>query len=166
MPESPQTRDSATSPGWKQWWMAREQQCNLLRLNIRLSRPSSSPDPRLHTLTFLCSFHNAAISVPSLASVNIVHYWNEHRKPITQVAVRAGPMPHQPHWKRDSLLRCRGICTQMRPPPRAPGCGHWCSHKRVRQAGPSSPCQWSSWERRCPGCLRSIVEAAAKAVTA
>lgn len=115
MPESPQTRDSAISPGWKQWWMAREQQCNLLRLNIRLSRPSSSPDPRLHTLTFLCSFHNAAISVPSLASVNIVHYWNEHRKPITQVAVRAGPMPHQPHWKRDSLLRCRGICTQMRP---------------------------------------------------
>lgn len=116
MPESPQTRDSATSPGWKQWWMAREQQCNLLRLNIRLSRPSSSPDPRLLTLTFLCSFHNAAISVPSLAPVNIVHYWNEHRKPITQVAVRAGPMPHQPHWKRDSLLRCRGICTQMRPP--------------------------------------------------
>lgn len=115
MPESPQTPNSATGPGWKQWWMASERQCNLLRLNIRLSRPSSSPDPRLHTLTFLCSFHNAAISVPSLASVNIVHYWNEHRKPITQVAVRAGPVPHQPHWKRDSLLRCRGTCTRMRP---------------------------------------------------
>lgn len=115
MPESPQTPNSATGPGWKQWWMACKRQCNLLRLNIRLSRPSSSPDPRLHTLTFLCSFHNAAISVPSLASANIVHYWNEHRKPITQVAVRAGPMPHQPHWKRDSLLRCRGTCTRMRP---------------------------------------------------
>jgi hypothetical protein len=115
MPMSRQTPSSATGPGWEQWWMASEPQCNLLCFNIRLSRPSSSREPRLHTLTFLCSFHNASISITSLASFNIVHYWNEHRKPITQVAVRVGPVPNQPHWKRDSLLRCTRTNTRATP---------------------------------------------------
>lgn len=164
MPKSRQTPRSATGPGWEQWWMAGEPPCNLLCFNIRLSRPSSSQDLRLHTFTFLCSFHNASISITSLASFNIVHYWNEHRKPITQVAGRVGPVPNQPHWEWDSLLRCTRTDTRATPPS---GSWEWplMQLQRTRQIGQASLCQCSRWEHRWPEFLRPVSRAAAKAVT-
>lgn len=103
MPESRQTPSSLASRGWEWWWMVPGLLHNLFCFNTRLSCPSSSPDLRLNTLKYLCFFHNASISIASPASFNIVHYWREHRKPITQVAAGVGHVPTQPHRDQFSV---------------------------------------------------------------
>lgn len=102
---SRQTLSSATSPGFEWWWMVWGLPHNLFCFNTRLSCPSSSPEPQLNTFKSLCFFHNASISCASLASFNIAHYWNEHRKPITQAVAGVRHAPTQSHWEPDSLVR-------------------------------------------------------------